>query len=197
MNHIHLEKKGLRGLAIAESFKQGNLMSRLAGVVMRHDFIIDGFVFGKCTVEGNDATDEILDMYFRLNRDDISYIMISGLIISMYNIVDIKKIWQVTKIPVIGVTYEESEGIEDAIIHHFPNSYEGKLEQYHKLGKRIPMTLHTDHKLYVRNEGCSFDESKKILDMLTLQGSIPEPLKVAQLLARETTLYDPQQQNPI
>ena len=187
MNHIHLEKKGLRGLAIAESFKQGDNFSRLAGVVIRRDFIIDGFVFGKCTIEGDDATDAILDMYSRLNRDDISYIMISGLVISMYNIIDIKKIWDTTKIPVIGVTYEESKGIEDAIRHHFPNSYEKKLEQYSKLGTRTAITLHTGYNLYLRNEGCLIEEASKFLDLVTVQGAIPEPVRVAQLLAKESS----------
>ena len=107
MNHIHLEKKGLRGLAIAESFKQGDKASRLAGIVMRRDFVIDGFVFGKCTIEGDDATDSILNMYSKLDRDDISFILISGLIISMYNIIDITKIQNETGLPTIGVTYEE------------------------------------------------------------------------------------------
>ena len=184
MHHIHLEKKGLRGLAIAESFKQGDSTSRLAGVVIRRDFIIDGFVFGKCTIEGDDATDAILDMYYKLDRDDISYIIISGLIISMYNFIDIKKIWDVAKIPVIAVTYEESSGIEDSIRHHFPNSYEKKLEQYHKLGKRIEITLHTGHKLYILHEGCLLEDAIKFLDELTLQGSVPEPVRVAQLLAK-------------
>lgn len=189
MNHIHLEKKGLRGLAIAESFKQGDGFSRLAGVVIRRDFIIDGFVFGKCTVEGDDATDAILDMYSRLNRDDISYIIISGLVISMYNIIDIKKIWEKTKILTIGVTYEESGGIEDAIRHHFPNSYASKLEQYHHLGKRTEITLHTGYKLYLRNEGCLLEEVKKFLDLLTVQGSVPEPVRIAQLLAKASLSF--------
>ena len=107
MNHLHIEKKGLRGLAIAESFREDDKSSTLAGVVMRRDFIIDGFVFGHTTIEGNDATDSILQMHQKLNRDDISFVMISGLILSMYNIVDIKKIWDKLKIPVIGVTYDD------------------------------------------------------------------------------------------
>ena len=184
MHHLHLEKKGLRGLAIAESFKQGDTTSRLAGIVIRRDFIIDGFVFGKCTIEGDDATDAILEMYSRLNRDDIRYILISGLIISMYNIIDINRICEITKIPVISVSYEESLGIEDSIRHHFPNSYEKKLEQYHKLGKRTAITLHTGHKVFFRHEGCSSEDVIRFLDGLTLQGSIPEPVRVAQLLAK-------------
>ena len=184
MHHIHLEKSGLRGLGIAESFKYGDSTSRLAGVVIRRDFIVDGFVFGKCTIGGDDATDAILDMYCRLDRDDVNYIIISGLIISMYNFINIKKIWEVTKIPVIAVTYEESLGIEGAIRHHFPNSCEKKLAEYYKLDKRKEMTLRTGHKLYFRHEGCLLEETVKFLDTLTLQGSIPEPVRVAQLLAR-------------
>ena len=184
MNHIRLEKKGLRGLAIAESFRETDTTSKLAGIVMRRDFIIDGFVFGHAKIEGDDSTDSILTMYNKLGRHDISFLLISGLIISMYNIVDIKKLSLESKIPVIGVTYEESSGIEDAIKHHFPDSYDSKIKQYQNLGSRTKITLHTGHDLYVRVEGCELNEAKRLLDAFTLQGSIPEPLRVAQLLAR-------------
>jgi len=184
MRHLHLEKKGLRGLAIAESFRQNSSKSILSGVVMRQDFVIDGFVTGNATLEGNDATDEILRMYEKLDRPDVSYVMISGLIISMYNIVDIKKIFDSIKIPIIGVTYNESEGIEDAIKYHFPDSFESKISEYHKLGSREKITLHTSHNVFVRTEGCTISDATQILNKMTLQGSLPEPLRVAQLLAK-------------
>jgi len=184
MNHLHIEKKGLRGLAIAESFRENDKSSTLAGVVMRRDFIIDGFVLGQTTIEGNDATDSILQMHHKLNRDDISFVMISGLIISMYNIVDIKKIWTKLQIPIIGITYEDSCGLEDAIKHHFPKSYQSKIEEYQKLGKRTKITLRTGHNLYLRIEGCAIHEAKNLLDTFTLQGAVPEPLRVAHILAR-------------
>ena len=184
MSHIHLEKKGLRGLAIAESFKQGDKRSKLAGVVMRRDFVIDGFVFGKCEVGGDDATGSILKMYSKLGRDDISFVLVSGLIIAMYNIIDIAMIRKETGLPVIGVTYDNSEGIESAIKHHFPDSYEQKITKYCKLGSRSKIRLHTGHDLYIRTEGCTTKEAQKLLDHFTLQGSIPEPLRVTQLLAK-------------
>ncbi|MDE1765342.1 MAG: DUF99 family protein [Thaumarchaeota archaeon] len=184
MNHIRLEKKGLRGLAVAESFRETDPVSCLAGVVMRRDFVIDGFVFGKATVEGDDATNTILGMYEKLARQDISFILLSGLIISMYNIIDIRKLWNEIKIPIVGVTYEESDGIEDAIKHHFPDSYESKIAQYQKLGPRTKISLHTKHDIYLRLEGCKVSEAKKLLDAFTLQGAVPEPLRVAQLLAK-------------
>ena len=183
MRHLHLEKKGIRGLAIAESFSQNSKKSVLSGIVMSTDLVIDGFVFGYSTVGGDDATDAILEMYEKLDRQDISFLLISGIVISLYNIIDMKRISEKIGLPVIGVTYEESSGIEDAIKHHFPESYKSKLTEYSKLESRKKITLHTSYNLYVRNEGCTVLETKQLLDKITLQGSIPEPLKITQLLA--------------
>ena len=183
MRHLHLEKKGIRGLAIAESFSQDSKRSVLSGIVMSTDLIIDGFVMGHSTVGGDDATNAILTMYRKLDRPDVSFLLISGIVISLYNIIDLKRISEETKLTVIGVTYEESEGIEDAIKHHFPNSYESKLTEYSNLDSREKITLHTSHDLYVRKEGCTVLEAKQLLDKITLQGSVPEPLRISQLLA--------------
>ena len=184
MRHLHLEKKGLRGLAIAESFHQNSEKSILSGLVMRRDFVIDGFVFGTATLDGDDATESILKMYDELNRPDINYVLISGLVLSLYNIVDIKKIHEKLQIPIIGVTYNESEGLDSAIKHHFPESYESKIKQYQKLGNRDKITLNTSSDIFVRRQGCDLHEVKRLLNELTIQGSFPEPLRVAQLLAK-------------
>ncbi len=188
MRPLHIEKKGLRCLAIAESFTQKSAKSVLAGIVMRRDFVIDGFVFGKTTLEGDDATDEIVKMYRRLGRPDISYLLISGLIISMYNIVDPKKVAAEVGLPVIAVTYKDSSGIEDAIKYHFPKRFDKKLEQYTNLEKRQKIKLHTGSPVYVRCEGCTVLKAEKILNGLTLQGHVPEPLRIAHLLARALLL---------
>ena len=184
MKSLHLEKKGLRGLGIAESFSQNSKKSILAGVVMRRDFVIDGFTFGNATLSGDDATDEILKMYKKLDRPDVSYIMISGIIISLYNVIDIKRIHDALGIPIIAVTYNDSQGLDDAIKFHFPNSYEEKLACYNELGSREKISLKTGHDVYVRIEGCTLLQTKQILDYMTIQGSIPEPLRVSQMLAK-------------
>ena len=184
MRSLHLEKKGLRGLAIAESFKPNSSKSIFSGIVMRRDFVIDGFVFGSATLEGNDATDTILKMYEDLQRPDISYVLISGLIVSMYNIIDIKKLYDSLKIPIIGISYNDSQGLEDALKHHFPDSFESKLVAYQKLGKREKISLNTSHDVFVRKEGCTLSDVTHLLDELTLHGSIPEPIRVSQLLAK-------------
>ena len=183
MRHLHLEKHGLHGLAISESFSQDSKKSVLSGIVMSTDLVIDGFVLGHSTVGGDDATDVILSMYERLGRPDVSFLLISGIVISLYNIVDVKRISEKIGLPVIGVTYKDSDGIEEAIKHHFPKSYESKIVEYSALGKREKITLHTSHDLYIRNEGCTMTEATQLLNKLTLQGSFPEPLRISQMLA--------------
>jgi hypothetical protein len=183
--HIHVEKKGIRALGIAESFKMGqSKRSILAGIVIRSDMIVDGFIFGSAEIGGDDATDEIVNMFQRLNRNDINVIILGGSVISMYNIIDIDSLGAKTNTPVISVTFEESEGLEPHIRHHFPDSWEKKLLAYKKLGVRDSIKLHTNYAVYARPYGISLETSKRILDKFTIQGSIPEPIRLARLLAR-------------
>ena len=192
MRSLHLEKKGLRGLAIAESFKQNSTKSIFSGVVMRRDFVIDGFVFESATLEGDDATNTILKMYENLQRTDISFLLISGLILSMYNIVDIKQLYAALKIPIIGLSYHNSSGLYDALKYHFPKSYSSKVNQYRELGSRTKITLNTSHDVFVRKEGCTIEDATHLLNSLTLHGSVPEPIRISKLLAN--TLFQKQQQ---
>ena len=180
----HTEKRGIRVLGIAESFRKDSACSTLSGIVMRRDLIIDGMVFGNVTIEGNDSTQNILSMYKSLKRNDINCIMLDGLIISMYNIIDGEELRENTNVPVIAITFKDSEGLEGTIQHHFSNDSNLKLEQYRKLGQRDKILLKTGKILFVRSWGISSNETSTIIDYFTLQGSIPEPIRIAKLAAR-------------
>src|ERR687893_473013 len=67
-HRVHPEKKGIRVLGIAESFKKFAKKSILAGVVMRRDLIIDGMAYGTATIEGDDATNSIISMHRLLEK---------------------------------------------------------------------------------------------------------------------------------
>ncbi len=183
MRRLHLNKPGIRALGVAESFKKGDRKSALAGVVMRSDLVVDGVVLGSATVGGDDATSSVIKMFKKLRRNDINLIILSGCIISMYNIIDVDAVSKKTGLPVVCLTYRESQGIERAIKHHFPN--EGsKLATYKILGERRPLDLKSGYRVYVRASGISDQEAAGVLELFTLQGSIPEPVRLAKLLAR-------------
>ena len=207
MGSPSLEKAGLRGLTIAESFERGAFglpsarrrgaggtgsrpptaaapRSVLAGVVMRRDLVIDGLVLGSATLGGDDATGAVLEMYRRLGRSDIRYILVSGLIVSLYNIIDIAALHRSAGVPVIGMSRRRPGRVEPALRHHFPDSFESKVAQYRGLGRPERITLETSCDVYVRTRGCAPGDAARLLSGLTRQGSVPEPVRVARMLAR-------------
>jgi hypothetical protein len=151
---------------------------------MRRDLVVDGMAFGAATIGGDDATESIISMCESLGRDDVNCIMLDGLVISMYNIIDGEKVSTKTGLPVLAVTFEDSKGLDGAIKHHFPDNWKGKIAQYEKLGKRERVTLKTGKHLYIRCWGLDTRRAVSVLNAFTLQGALPEPVKVAKLAAR-------------
>lgn len=181
---LHLNKRGIRVLGVAESFRQNESRSLLAGVVMRGDLVVDGLAFGATTVGGDDATASLLRLYRSLRRNDVNLLMVSGAILSLYNIVDVDLLSQKANLPVVCLTYKETAGIESSIARKFPGRAQEKLLAYRKLGPRESIKLRSGHTVYARTSGISIRDAHEVIDMFTLQGSLPEPVRVARLLAR-------------
>jgi len=178
-----LIKRGVRVLGVAESFIKGAKCSVISGVVMRGDLQIDGFSFATATVGGMDATQSILRLYENLKRKDINVIMLNGCVISWFNIVDLEVIHAATAKPLIAVTYEESEGLENYLRKYF-DDWEERLAVYRRLGERQRVTLHTGHKILIRCINMTVRKARLLLNRFTLQGAVPEPLRVARILSR-------------
>ncbi|MDG6925658.1 MAG: DUF99 family protein [Nitrososphaerota archaeon] len=180
---VHPNKKAIRALGIAESFRRTDRFSRIAGVVMRSDLVVDGFVFGRARVGGNDATSALTRMCRRLHRDDVNVLLLSGAIISYYNVVDVDELSAKTGLPVVCLTYRPSSGIAESLRTRFAD-WEVKLALYEKLGARTPLDLRTGRRVYARLAGIGRDEARMVVDAFALQGSYAEPVRVARLLAR-------------
>ena len=180
---LHLNKPALRTLGIAESFVRTCPSSRLAGVVMRADLRVDGVAYARATVGGDDATEGVLKIYVQLGRADINAMILSGAVISWFNIIDIQEIFDKIQKPVICLTYEESPGLEWYIREYFPNPEE-KLRRYQRLGQREMINLKTGYEVYIRSFGATSEEARVLLNKFTLDGRIPEPVRVARLTAR-------------
>jgi len=180
---MHIPKKGLRALGISESYA-GRTRSTLAGVVMRKDLRIDGFCSGHVTVGGMDSTETILAMIRGLDRRDINIVLLSGCVIAWFNVIDVQRIADESGIPVICVTYEESDGLLDDLRYHFPGDDE-RLQAYTRLGERMPLDLGDNRTIYLRVAGIGYSDAARFCRDFTFEGKIPEPLRVARLLARQ------------
>ena len=175
-------KEGARVLAIAESFKKQFKTSLLVGLVYRLDGIIDGIKIGFNTVGGKDSTENILKLIDSMEREDINFILLSGAVISWFNIVDINELHWKTGIPVIVATYEESEGLIPYLMKYF-RDWEDRILTYLSLGRRIPVKLPTGYTIYIRSIGIDMGEASKLISKITIHGKYPEPIRIAKMLA--------------
>jgi hypothetical protein len=182
---FHVHKKGIRALGIAESFmKDTSQKSFLAGIVMRADRIIDGFSYSLVTIGGVDATQQAITLIEQLDRHDINVIILNGCIISWFNVIDLPQLFKVSSIPLICVTYNASEGLAQYFHELFPTTWQQRLKTYQQNGIRTPITLKTGKTVFARYLGLSLAEVKGVLNKFTVFGAIPEPIRVARLLAR-------------
>jgi uncharacterized protein len=180
---VHVDKKAIRVLGISESFIKGvSKDSILAGVVIRADMIVDGFSFSKASVGGMDATASIMKLVKRLNRDDVNLLMLNGCVISWFNVVDLDVLLKELKLPLICITYEKSDGLERYFKKHFKDWAE-RMEIHKKNGEREVVKLHTGHELFALYRGMGRLTARRIINKFTLQGAVPEPLRVSRLAA--------------
>ncbi|MEZ0346535.1 MAG: DUF99 family protein [Infirmifilum sp.] len=181
---IHPTKPAFRVLGVAECFNKKQRRSIIAAVSYRRDSVIDGFYITWVSVGGLDATDKIAQLVRETQRKDLNIIMLNGCIISWFNIVDIFSLYEELGIPVICLSYEESDGLEKYIREYFPGEEE-RLRLYRKLGERERVYIKaTKSYVYARFAGLSEREVREVLNLLTLHGKTPEPLRLAQSLAR-------------
>ncbi|RLG33073.1 DUF99 domain-containing protein [Methanosarcinales archaeon] len=183
---LNLYKHGLRVLGIAESFKRRGERSILAGVVMRADSEIDGVAVDSASVGGLDATDAVLRIFKKLSREDINIILLNGAVVSWFNIIEIDKLYDHLRVPIISVTYEESEGLERYIREYFGDSvdFDERIRRYRELGERCEVKLKNGFTIWVRTAGISEEDATVLLNRFTHHGKIAEPIRVARLIAR-------------
>ena len=175
-------KAGVRALGVAESFRDEE--STFAGVVVRASRVVDGFAFASATVGGTDATDAVVSLYEKLDREDVRYVVVAGIAPAWYNVLDLHRIARETDRPVVSVTFEESDGLAAAIDREFDGEQaRERLETYRELPPRERLDL-PDGTVYVRAVDLPHDEARDVIRAFTPEGGRPEPLRVARLAAR-------------
>ena len=157
---------------------------------MRGDLIIDGITLGSCTVGGMDSTDKILGMWRKLNRNDINIIMLNGCVISWFNVINLNTLYRETETPIICVTYEESEGLDEYFKRYFPNDWPERLRIHKENGERHDVVLKTGYRVFVRSLGISERQAQQVLNMFTLHGRLAEPIRIAKQLSRAVLLFE-------
>ena len=151
---------------------------------MRSDLVIDGCNFGNCKIGGDDITKNIILLYQKMKRSDINLIMILGSILSSYNIIDLNTLKNSLDVPVISISLKSPKNLESNFKKKFPDKWEKKIKIYIKNGEVMKISTKTGYSVYVNAVGLSLFDIKVALNKFLLQGSIPEPIRIAKLFAR-------------
>lgn len=176
-------KSGRRALGVAESFTDSDEKSTLAGAVVQANRAVDGFEFGDCTIGGMDSAEAIIGLYESLDREDIRYIFINGIAPAWYNIIDMDQIAEEVDRPVIALSYEESEGLEQPLRKAFSGrEFRQRYRRYQGLPER-KQTVTDGHVIFYRSAGLSQDETAAVIQAYTGENRRPEPVRVAKLAA--------------
>jgi len=175
-------KSGARALGVAESYRRDT--STLAGVVTRASRVTDGFVFGTCTVGGTDLTASIIDLVERLDREDVRYVLVSGIALAWYNVLDMHRLHDATERPIIVVTFEQSDGLLDSLETEFSgDELDTRRDIYLTQPARRELAVDGES-VFVRQVGMNAEEAEEVVRAFTPEGGRPEPLRVARLAAR-------------
>ncbi len=178
-------KRELRILGIDDGpfklHKKGTTV--LVGTVFRSGFWLDGLLTTKIKVDGLDATRKILEMINKSrHKVQLRVVMLDGLTVGGMNFIDIQKINEETELPVIVVNRKRPrfEKIRNALKHFKDAKKRWKFIE--KAGEMQQVNL-GNHNLYIQIAGIKLEDAQRILKLSCTRAKIPEPLRVAHLIA--------------
>ena len=150
----------------------------IIGTFFRGGSSLDGVMSTTVAVDGTDATARIVGMVRKSKfYTQLRAIMLNGIAVGGFNVIDIEKLHMATKIPVIVVmrNYPEMGKIK-AILARL--GMKGKVRLIEKAG-----TIHKVDNVHIQVSGCSLEKAKELLKISCTRSHIPEPIRAAHLIA--------------
>lgn len=159
-----------------DKFKEVDCL--VVGCVYRAGEYMDGLLSTRVKVDGSDSTRKLASCINKSKfKGDLKFILMKGLAFGGFNIVDIRKLYEQTGIPVV------------VVMRSYPR-YSLFFRALDKLGlsrrKRLveragePVEVGG---LFVQFAGAALPEVRKLLRLTCTRSNIPEPLRVAHIIA--------------
>lgn len=159
----------------------------VVGVIFRGAEFLDGLISFNVEVDGNDATEKIISAINKSkHKEQLSLIMISGIALGGFNVVDIEKLAKQTGLPVMIVSRRKPRL---ALIKETLKKIkkEEKIVLIEKAG--IPREIeHKNKKIYFQFYGIEEEKAREIILMSLKHGNVPEQLRIAHIISTGITL---------
>jgi uncharacterized protein len=181
-------KHQIRILGIDDApFTFSEKYSTVIGVVMRGGEYLECVLRSQVTIDGTEATEACTQMVLgSRHHTQLKAILVDGVCLGGFNVVDIEMLSESTNLPVITITRDKPDfiKIKKALQKHFVG-WKDRWTIIHRGKLQMIPTKHNP--IYCKYYGLSLGEVKEIINISTIRGVIPEPIRVAHLIASGIT----------
>ncbi|MFH1404251.1 MAG: DUF99 family protein [Candidatus Altiarchaeota archaeon] len=169
-------------------FSRGDEEVIVVGTVFRGGAWMDGVLSTRVSVDGLDSTDRIIELVNNCRFKDIRVIMLDGLGFAGFNLVDIQRLNSETGLPVIVVTRDMPDFKEiNSALDNLPDKSErwGCVE---KAGDPVGVETRNGGSVFIQYSGIHLEDAKAIVKLSSTRSLLPEPIRVAHLIAQGIVL---------
>ena len=181
-------KPEIRGIAFDDcAFTRYQKEVFVIGVIYRGGNYLDGMVSTKINVDGLDSTEKLIACLKNSpHYKQVRVIMLNGITLGGFNIVNIQKLFKETRIPVIAIIREKPdlESIKKALKKNFADS-KMRISLISKAGAINSLhikNLSAQGALHYQKSGIEKSTAEKIIKLTATRSIVPEPLRAAHLI---------------
>ena len=151
----------------------------LVGVIFRGAKFIDGLLSIKIKKDGLDATKKISSAVKESRHyDQLSIIMLNGITFGGFNLVDIKKLNKEIEFPIIAVQRKKPDMEKFLSAQRIFKDYKKR-----EIIVKNASEIYRYKKIFYQSMGLNKEGCERILDLTCIRSNIPEPIRVAHLIA--------------
>jgi uncharacterized protein len=154
----------------------------LVGTVFRAGNWLDGVLSTYIHGDGTDGTEKISGMVKNSrNLGQLGVIMLDGITFGGFNLVNIREIFETTGVPVIVIMRKipNFKRIKNAL----KKFEDWELRWANVLEAGQVYSVNNSEPIYIQIYGIELEDAKEIVKISTTRSAIPEPLRVAHIIA--------------
>jgi len=154
------------------------------GIIFRGGKFLDGALKTAVQVDGTDATDKLIKLInASRHKQQLKVIMFDGITLAGFNVVDVKKLSEQTKLPVIVINRKmpDLKKVKNALKNF--DDFDVRWQAIEDAGKIKECRLKELKKVYYQNIAIDDELAEEVIRLSCTRSFIPEPLRVAHLIA--------------
>ncbi|HLM91623.1 MAG TPA: DUF99 family protein [Thermoplasmata archaeon] len=179
------------------AFSREDTWAPVAAVAVAAPDRVESMRVGRVRVDGRGAATEIIRLVRATGGlEGLRAVLLDGAVVGGFNVIDLDAVHDALGVPIVAVTRHRPDfpGIQAALRKWFPRdaAVRWKLLRAHRLFA-LPFA---DLPLLVATVGCGRREAAILVRKTTVRGHVPEPIRLAHLVASAGPTPSPREKNP-